>query len=111
MKNSNSIKGLLSELYVILFLKLKFYSILHWRHKGKFGEIDIIARKGMSLIAIEVKYRKDLETGLYAVSYAQQKRIKNALTYFGRKYQKHHLRCDICVVTKRLKIHHIQNAF
>lgn len=109
--NRNHIKGLLSELYVMALLKLKFYRILHWRHKSKLGEIDIIARKGMTIAAIEVKYRKDLETGLYAVTYTQQKRIKNALMYFGKKYQHHIFRCDICVVTRALKIHHIQNAF
>jgi len=111
MIHKNHIKGLLSELYVIVLLKLKFYRILHWRYKSKLGEIDIIARKGMTIAAIEVKYRKNLESGLYAVTYNQQKRIKNALIHFGKKYQKHTLRCDICLVTKNLKIHHIQNAF
>ena len=111
MKARSYLKGLWAELYVMAFLKLKFYTILQWRYKAKQGEIDIIARKGMTLIAIEVKYRQNLEQGLYAVLPKQQKRIKNSLSLFGAQYHNHILRCDICVVTPRLKISHIQNAF
>ena len=39
MKARSYLKGLWAELYVMAFLKLKFYTILQWRYKAKQGEI------------------------------------------------------------------------
>ncbi len=55
----NSFKlGIFAE-YIVLFLyKICFYQILHRRYKTYVGEIDLIAKRGKSLIFIEVKATK-----------------------------------------------------
>jgi putative endonuclease len=57
--------GLAAEKLCRLALRLKFYRILAERYKTPVGEIDIIAARDNSIIAVEVKARAT-PTPIYA---------------------------------------------
>ena len=52
--------------------------------RGRNGEIDIIGRDGKYLVFVEVKYRRDGQTGdpLEAVDRAKQRRISRTAQYY-----------------------------
>ena len=43
-------KGIIAESFAKMFLRLKFYKILKSRDKSHLGEIDIVARRGNTII-------------------------------------------------------------
>lgn len=55
---NNYKRGLIAETVAKLWLQLKGYCILERRYRNYYGEIDLIARKGKCLIAIEIKLRQ-----------------------------------------------------
>ena len=57
-------EGHAAEWIAALWLMLKGYQVLAFRLKGRGGEIDILARRGRVLAAVEVK-RRDLERPRY----------------------------------------------
>jgi putative endonuclease len=84
------------------------------RYKNRFGEIDIIALKRKTIIAIEVKARKKVlikNKFLFdeVVSFNQRQRIKRAAILFiksHKKYHQHILRFDLIVVSPyKLPLH------
>ena len=99
----------------MLMLRLKGYRVLALGFRTTVGEIDIIARKGDCLVAVEVKYRPDLERGLQAITARQQNRISNALqVYVSRNpsYQSFNLRFDAVVVTSKFRWpYHLKSAW
>ena len=60
--------GLAAESICRLALPLKFYSILAERYKTPVGEIDIIARRGNTVVAVEVKARATREATVWSIS-------------------------------------------
>lgn len=97
----NSFKlGIFAE-YIVLFLyKICFYQILHRRYKTYVGEIDLIAKRGKSLIFIEVKARKQgLQDGI--ITKDQINRIRRTTELFLSKhpeYYEYNIRFDFAVV-------------
>lgn len=114
---TSHLKGILAEIYVLFFLLLKGYIPIKWRMRNLISEVDFIVKKNKTLIAIEVKYRKNYADGVYAITEQQQKKIKNAFELFctipnnKNKYSDYSLRCDVCVVTHKGMIKHLMNAF
>ena len=76
------------EEYARRFLEGRGYSILDTNYRGKYGEIDLIAREGECLVFVEVKSRR---TGAFgrpeeSVTEAkQQKLVQAALEYMQSK--------------------------
>lgn len=107
--------GLLAEYYVIFLLFFKGYKILEHRYKTKLGEIDLIFKKGNTIIAVEVKARKNknLQIG-EVVSRRQLTRILNSLKIFLNKneqYSNFISRVDVILVYNFLRVQHIKNAW
>ncbi|MCR9178237.1 MAG: YraN family protein [Alphaproteobacteria bacterium] len=75
-------RGRRAETLASLWLRLRGYRILARRHRGPMGEIDLIARHGGLLVAVEVKARANLEAGLASVSPRQRQRIARTLRHF-----------------------------
>ena len=112
-KQISYIKGHIAEIYTMCFLLLKGYRIYKRRFSNPLGEIDLIIGKGNSIVFCEIKYRKNYNIGLYAISGIQKKRIINgAKLYIARnsQYIGMNYRFDYIVVCG-LKIHHFQNAW
>ncbi len=113
-RKTNHQTGLAAERLCRLVLRLKFYSILAERYKTPVGEIDIVAKRGNTVIAIEVKARPTREEALEAISRQQQNRIAQALqAYLMRHphYAHADLRFDVMIVTPRKWPEHLLNAW
>ena len=108
-KKSQSYRfGIIAEFVTIFFLRLKGYKILKRRYKTFVGEVDIVAKKGNVIIAIEVKARKRTVTknGFLideVLGENQKKRIKRATMAFMsanfKKYYNHSIRFDLVVIS------------
>lgn len=114
--------GKKGEALVVTFLQSRGYSILKRNYICRFGEIDIIARKGEELIFIEVKTRAEnaLVKAAEAVDSRKQKRIiLTAQDYIVKTETELQPRFDVAEVTvyKRAdgnvgyKLNYIKNAF
>ena len=115
MKRKNSYyKGLWAEKYAELLLRLKGYAVLERRYKTPFGEIDILARRGRSLVCVEVKCRKDADSALEAVNPYSQKRIIVAAEFYRAhhtSYQDYFVRFDVLTVVSYFGVRHHKNAW
>ena len=101
-----------------LYLRLHGYSILHRNFHSRFGEIDIVAKRGDTIAFVEVKARGDnaISSPAAAVDiYKQKKLIKTAQYYLlCKNIDDCNLRFDVIEVSKcktRLKLNHIKDAF
>lgn len=111
-KQKAHLKGHLAEWFAVQFLRLKGYKILENRYKTPVGEIDILAVKGGSLIAIEVKSRNSFEEAVYSVTSYQKKRIERAFLYYlSRKPSPLSLRFDVVLIAPLKWPYHIQGAW
>ena len=106
------LKGKRGEWIAALYLQLKGYEILEKRFKTPMGEIDILARKGKILVAIEVKTQKTLEKASLALNAFQKRRIEKALLfYLAGKTSDLDLRFDVVLISSWQWPCHIQGAW
>lgn len=71
-------RGRRAETRAKWWLRLNGYAILATRFKRPFGEIDIIARRGQTLVFVEVKQRRTLSDAKAAVPERAWQRIARA---------------------------------
>jgi putative endonuclease len=104
--------GTYGEKVAKIFLTLKGYKILEMRFKTKVGEIDILAARGGTLVAVEVKYRKNQDTLPFSVTPFSRRRIRRSLEWAQKKYPHYaNLRCDTLLISSRQWPVHMKNAF
>jgi putative endonuclease len=70
------ISGRRGEVLAALYLMAKGYRILGFRLKTPQAEIDILALRGRTLVAVEVRRRTSLLAALEAVSFDQRDRLR-----------------------------------
>ncbi|MBM3469037.1 MAG: YraN family protein [Alphaproteobacteria bacterium] len=106
-------QGYLAEFLAAWTLRLKGYRILKYRYKTAVGEIDLIASRGSTLVAVEVKYRLNLQQALEAISFRQQKRIEMALSLYLRHlpWTPENIRFDPVLLIPYKWPKHIMNAW
>lgn len=75
-------RGRSAELLCLWHLRLRGYRVLARRFRVPSGEIDLIARRGSVLAAIEVKARDTLATASESLTPRQRRRIARALEHF-----------------------------
>lgn len=114
MYNTN--KGFEYEEIAKKYLLEKNYKILEENFISKFGEIDIIAKKGDRLHFIEVKGRKNTKYGYpkEAVTFTKQKRLISAAKYYFMLQGKDDYPCQfdvIEIILEKRELNHIENAF
>lgn len=68
--------GALAEDVAVAYLLKRRYDILERNYRTRWGEIDIIARDGATLVFIEVKARKGNVCGLPQEAVGRQKQFK-----------------------------------
>lgn len=81
--------GNYGELIARQLLEDRGYRILHHRYYTRYGELDLVAREGNTLVFIEVKTRIDQTFGSGLAAITKKKRahlIRTALCYL----QQHH---------------------
>ena len=96
------------------YIKSKKYKILERNYRCLYGEIDIIAVRGKTLIFVEVKKRSTLENAAYAVTPKQQKRLRTAAAGFlasHPRYKDFDIRFDAVLIVLPFRLTHIPNAF
>ena len=106
--------GLLAETRAAWMLRLKLYAIVAQRFRCAAGEIDLIARRGRTLVFVEVKARGDLEAAIEAVTPRARARILAAADAFVARhpaYADHDRRFDIVAVLPRRWPRHHPDAF
>lgn len=99
-----------AALFLIFFRNFKFRA---WRYKTPVGEIDLVMRKGKTIIFVEVKCRPSKDEGLSCITPKMQSRITNAGRYYTAGYvgeKQLDLRFDVVVVSG-FRIWHLDNAW
>ncbi|MFK7901713.1 MAG: YraN family protein [Nitratireductor sp.] len=107
-------RGLFAESLAAGFLRLKGYKIVERNYKTKFGEIDIIARKGDLIAIVEVKARANVQAAIDSVSYEASRRIENTADHWLAKQEDYHLlstRFDIIAIEPSKWPAHLKDAF
>ena len=106
-------KGISAELCAANELVSKGYEILGTRIKTKYGEIDILAKKGNDVVAVEVKQRKTLNSSRDCITTHQKKRIANAFLFIisNRNEIFENYRVDVICLDTVGRFEHIENAF
>lgn len=76
--------GTYGEEMVAKMITDKGYTILQRNFRCRFGEIDIVARDGDTIIFVEVKTRRNKKYGEAeeAVDYRKQKKIRQVAEYY-----------------------------
>ena len=109
--------GLIGEKLVKRYLIRRFYKILKCNYNSKYGEIDIIAKRGKYLVFVEVKTRSKNSYGSpaeYVTKQKQQKIIKTAYSFVFKYPYNLYYRFDVAEVYEnsgKFNINYIKNAF
>ena len=107
-------RGHAAELLCLWHLRLRGWRILARRFRVPAGEVDLIARRGGVLAAIEVKARDSIAAASEAVSAHQRRRIARALAHFVAlrpELARLDLRFDVMLVTPRRLPQHLVDAW
>jgi putative endonuclease len=59
-------------------LRFAGYRVVARNYRSPIGEIDLVARRGRTLVFVEIKTRPSLDEAAEAIRVAQQRRIRNA---------------------------------
>ena len=84
------------------YLRGQGYEIVECNFRDRFGEIDLVAREGVYLVFVEVKYRRDIKSGYpeEAVSARKQQKIRRTASwYLYRRGYKQDVPCRFDVVS------------
>jgi putative endonuclease len=107
-------RGRGAEALAALLLILTGHRILARRARTPVGEIDLIARKGRSLVFAEVKARTSLDAGTEALAPRQRNRIARAAEAFVRArpdLDGLDWRFDLIVVAGGWRLKHLKDAW
>ncbi len=121
MPNETKLLGAFGEDAACRWLRRHGYRILERNFSCRFGEIDIIARKGRYLAFVEVKMRKNADHGaaMEFVTPAKQNRLIQTAEYWLMKTPIDlQPRFDVVEVyapegisTRKPEINHLEDAF
>ncbi len=78
--------GRRAEWIAAIWLMAKGYRLLARRAQTPGGEIDLVMRRGDSLVFVEVKARATLDTGLAALHPAAQRRCQAAARWLSPRF-------------------------
>ena len=117
----NKLNGAWGEAIAAEYLRKKRYTLVAAGYHCRFGEIDLIARKGKTLCFVEVKTRTNLQCGLpreYVTPLKQEKLRKTAAFYLAEKDLDCPVRFDVAEVysdalhsPESIRIEYLENAF
>ena len=112
--------GQFGEEQAARYLRRRFYSIVERNYRCRFGEIDLIAKRGGILAFVEVKLRRDASHGEareFVTASKQQRVIAAAQHWLSQNETALQPRFDVIEVyaprgeNGPVKINHIENAF
>ena len=112
--------GQFGEEQAARYLRRRFYTILERNYRCRFGEIDLIARRGGVLAFVEVKLRRDESHGEareFVTARKQQRVMAAAELWLSQNETQLQPRFDVIEVYAPrgeegpVRINHIENAF
>jgi putative endonuclease len=71
-----------AEFWAGLYCRAKGYQILQKRYKTRFGEIDLVLKRGKTLVFLEVKARRSVEEALQSIHRTNRGRIEKSALMF-----------------------------
>lgn len=104
--------GIQGESIAATFLQHKGYTILERNLRTPFGEIDLVARHGKTIVFVEVKRRSSEAFGepIEAVTRSKMHRLQNAAWAISQqKYPNAPIRIDIITIMGDTVSNHLQN--
>ena len=118
MTKSNYARGHFAEKLACLYLMLHGWWPLRLnftvgRGTGA-GEVDLIMKRGHTLIFVEVKYRPTLVQAMEAISLQNQIRVSRSSAVFLQyhpEYQSYQIRYDALLMAPRHWPKHLKNAW
>ena len=121
MRKNQNLLGPWGEAQAAEYLRKKGYIIVGANYRCRYGEIDLIARKGSFLVFVEVKLRSDdaFAEAREFVDRRKQERVRSAaLVYLSQHETELQPRFDVVEIyapqgleTKRPRWNHLENAF
>ncbi|WP_425614428.1 YraN family protein [Anatilimnocola sp. NA78] len=112
--------GQRGELLAARYLRRKGYIIIAHSHRDHFGEIDLVAVDGRTVVFVEVKTRTTQDSGhpADAVDLEKQRRLTRAAKAYRKRHDLHEvsMRFDVIAITwpadnRQPVIEHFVNAF
>lgn len=106
--------GQYAETLALCCLWFKGYRIIDRGYRTRFGEIDIIARRGKTLVFAEVKLRASLGDAAQAVTQTKKRRVETAARGFMAAhphFNDFHIRFDALLVRPWSWPVHIEDAW
>jgi putative endonuclease len=106
-------RGRIAETIAALYLTAKGYRVIAQRLRTPYGEIDIAALRGGTLVIVEVKARAGAEAGIYAVGAHSRGRLMRAAQALARTWRLNDrpIRFDIVVIRPWARPLHLINAW
>jgi putative endonuclease len=105
-------RGLWAERLARWLLRAKLYRIVGERVKTRAGEVDIVARKGKTLVIVEVKARRSWDEAAEAVSSQQWGRLLRAAEILlAREPDNTFLRFDVIHIVPGRFPRHLPDAW
>jgi putative endonuclease len=107
------LRGLDGERLALCFLVAKGYWPVARRYLSPAGEIDLIVKRGRSIVAVEVKSRPVIEAAAHAITPQKMQRLQKALDCFRSERgldDSYHFRCDAILIAPWRMPRHIVNA-
>ncbi|WP_127143796.1 YraN family protein [Pelagibacterium montanilacus] len=108
--------GRRAETFAALYLRLKGYRIIATRYRTRVGEIDLVARRGPTLVFVEVKRRSGAGPAALAgaLEAVNARRIAQAAEGFRSarpEFASFDCRFDVIVLAPARLPYHLEDAF
>ena len=107
-------RGHAAEWAAAALLRAKGYRIMQRRYRGPGGEIDLVARRGRTIVFVEVKARPTLDDGAWSVTPEKRRRLVRAAEGWlmqNPELAGLDLRLDVILIAPGRLPRHLQNAF
>ena len=114
IRRRNHRRGIMAEYLALVFLTLKAYRLVAMRYKTRSGEIDLVMRRGQTLVFIEVKARRTRDDAAFALHAKNQARVVAAAQSFLQNhpsYQSYQVRFDAMLIAWYKMPQHLVHAF
>ena len=116
--NNNYTAGIVAEFVAKVYLRLLCYKVLRSRYSAvrgsSAGEVDIIVRRGRTVVFVEVKKRRTIDLAKEAIFLQQKQRIRKSAEAFLAKnlrYAGYDVRFDAMCFDKWFRFEYLKNAF
>jgi len=109
--------GRRAETWALIWLRIKGYHPVARRWRSPVGEVDLIVRRGVTIVFVEVKARKTIRQAIESISPSQTRRIQRAALSWLQSHLHHeqsvnlHLRFDVVAIAKWQLPVHIKGAW